>query len=890
MTLVWLAMGLTAQMVAQVDNGAVRVRIVRQGAELVEELSAKDRQGVYRQILVSATHPDAKPNGNGAGSSALRGSSVGLFDAPPSFRFTQAKANGRTLTLTSKLGEWSVTKTIEVPAGGVDIVETVDAKTTSAYPQIRYLLNSYAFAPGKPDETWTPGLRPNDGDVIGDHWFRAPAAVLRKGSLAATVMPDLDVLSENRPIPTILDLDVANGVTKAPLVSYGFCDHRLSAHVRYTSDDSMTRPVPWQLKLRSQIRLDADATPGSPVSDAATYMWNRYGHRYFGKVLPQVMSFADYAELCYPAAFNEKMTGGWFERNIDGHICGGLPSGWGLDKGWVSWQCWFNQVRSAWGLRWWGKKLNHPDWVAKSEKMLNLALAAPVKQGACPTTYMSRTNEWKGALISPTADCYYDIPSIAWKSIWLLRWYSLPDCPRKTDIAKQLSDTYALMRRIQRADGSFPSWLTKNLKVASPLDRSAQSALPVWFIEEYADSPLGRDAKADDAIHRGVAFLEGAPVSNRLYYDFETFFSCSPKTCLQQNELIDDARMWDPHTMQPPQNTLSMQWCAEALFRASSLRWGRAERFAPGTAPSKAMMALDTMNMYQNVWPISYRPVAYTYGGFGVQNSDGEYDDARQAQFGSTLCDFGAKLGRQDLFERGVAAIRASLTLVNVPNDPYQVYPNPNYPVGLEPENCGHGGANEQDGRSGFDWAEGSGLASAAEVMDKYGSTYQGKNWTVKIDATPAPYVPPTPLTDPAFEFTQPKLAGWQVDGNFLNWPTRSNRYDFNANGKPFIGTCEDGRGWFDDTYTGTLVSPTFVTTKSSIHLLVGGGSGDTVGVELIDEKGQRLAVARGNDDERMHEVTWSTAALKGKKLRIRIFDNAKGPWGHINVGNIQCR
>jgi len=881
-------MGLAGPVVAQVDNGAVRVTVIRQGGELVEELSAKDKSGTYQPILVSATHPKARSLDGNRSTLALKGSSAStLFDAPPSFRFVSAVAKGRTITLRSKIGMWSVTKTIEVPATGLNIVETVDADTPESFPQVRYLLNTYAFAPGKPDETWTPGLRPHDNEVIGDHWFRAPAAILRKGNLAATVMPDLDVLANNRPIPTILDLDVANGVTAAPLVSYGFCDHKLVGHVRYATDDSMIRPVPWQLRLRSQIRLDANAKLGSPIADASDYMWNRYGHRYFDKILPQVMSYADYAELCYPAAFNEKMTGGWFEREINGQTCGGLPSGWGLERGWVSWQCWFNQVRSAWGLHWWGKKLNHADWVDKSNKMLNLALAAPMNKGACPTTYMSRTNEWKGALITPTGDCYYDIPSIAWKSIWLLRWYSLPDCPRKAEIAKQLNDTFAMMLRIQRSDGSFPSWLTKDLKVAAPLARSAQSALPLWFMEEYAGSPLGKGADVHEPIRRGANFLQGEPVSKALYYDFETFFSCSPKECLQLNNVIDDVRMWDRHTMQPPQNTLSMQWSAEALFRASMAPGTRHEAFiAP--LKDKAMMALNAMNMYQNVWPISYRPVAYTYGGFGVQNSDGEYDDARQAQFGSTLCDFGARLGRQDLFERGVAAIRASLTLVNVPNDPYQVYPNANYPVGLEPENCGHGGSNEQNGRSGFDWAEGSGLASAAEVMEKYGPTCTTRTWSVKIDATPPPLVAAKVMANPVFDFSQWNLRGWTIDGTFLHWPTRSNRSNFNAQKKPFIGTCEDGRGWFEDAYIGTMVSPSFKVTKSAIKLMVGGGSGEDVGVELIDETGKRLAVAHGNDDEAMHQVTWPASGYAGKTLRIRIFDNSKGPWGHVNVGNIR--
>jgi hypothetical protein len=874
----WLAMMVAApQLVATVENGAIRVRAVRSGGEIVEELSARDKGGAYRTILVSPTHPMAGPRPTTPVGNLIRGSESGLFDAAPTFRFATATVSGNTLKLTSTVGPWSVTKLITLPAKGNIAEITLSATTQDPYPQVRYFLNSYAFAPGKPDETWAPGLRPNDGDVIGDHFFRAPAAILRKGSLAATVMPDLDVLAENRPIPTILDLDVKSAVVPTPIVSYGFADHRLAGHVRFSHDASMVRPTPWELKLHSQIRLDADASVGSPVNAAAGYMWERYGHRYFDKVLPQVMPFADYARLCYPAAFNEKMTGGWFQRTIDGQVCGGVPSGWGLTDGWVSWQCWFNQLRSAWGLRWWGKKLGEADWVDKADKMLNLALAAPMNQGACPTTYLSKTNEWRGSLIMPTPDCYYDIPSIAWKGIWLARWSKLPDCPRRDEVRKQMTAIRDLMVRIQRPDGSFPSWLTKELKVAAPLDRSAQGSLPVWFLQEYVDAmgpSSGHDSTAS-AIDRGAQFLMKNVVDQRRYYDFETFFSCSPKPCRQLNGLIDDVAMWDPHSMQPPQNTLCMQWSAEAIHRAKRLN-GQAQ----------ALNALDTMAMYQNVWPISYRKAAYTYGGFGVQNSDGEYNDARQAQFGVTLCDFGAQLGRRDLFERGVAAVRASLTLVNVPGDPYGVYPNPNYPPGLEPENTGHGGTDQQDGRTGFDWGEGSGLAAAAELIDRYGETYKGNGWDVRIDATPPPPAKPVPLSNPQFDFTDPRMPGWTIDATFLNWPTRSTRMDFNRQGLPFIGTCEDGHGGFDDSFTGSMISPPFTVTGSTIRLLVGGGSGNGVGVELLDANGKRVAVARGANEERMREVTWPVT--NSGPYRIRIFDEEKEGWGHINVGRIR--
>jgi hypothetical protein len=944
--------------IVTISGSDCEVRIQKVNGELLEEIYVRDAKGKPRLVLLTPSDPRLKLGATVVKPSAIQATSTGLFQTAPTFAFTDYKRDGDTLILTSRAGDWNIEKRIVVPKTGTELDVKLRATTDGPYPQVRYLLATYAFAPdgqrmsayGKPDSTWAPGFRPGDHQVMGDHFFRAPAVVAQKGALAATLMPDLDILAENRPIPTIIDLDCKNGVVDAPLLSYGFADYKLVGHVYFTNDASMVRPVPWDLQLGMKVLLDGKAEPMAAYRKAPEAMWARYGEKYFDKILPQAMPFADYARVCYPAAFNEKMTGGWFEHTIDGQVCGGLPAGWGLTNGWVSWQGWFNQLRSAWGLRWWGKKLGEKDWVDKADKMLNLALAAPMNQGAVPTTYLSKTKEWKGTLISPSPECYYDLTNMAWKGIWMMKWLEFEDCPRRDEIVHQVREMAGLMTRFQAVDGSFPTWLTKDLKVVPILDRSAQSALPTWFMAQYLIAEtawLGNDVQRLkqmiekgslaselkpelDRLERTISGLKDQPervaqagsflatqvIPKQRYYDFETFFSCSPKQCLQQNRVIDDLKMWDQHTMQAPQNTLCMQWSAEALRAIASNefqdlfdRYSRLEASLPGReknvstakgytpmakrlAPS--LIALDIMALYQNVWPISYRKVAYTYGGFGVQNSDGEYNDARQAQFGSTLCDFGAQLGRKDYFQRGVAAIRASLTLINHPlHEKLGIYPNPNYPLGLQPENDGHGGTDQQNGRTGFDWGEGSGLASAAEIMDKYGSEYTHKSgWKVKIDAVP-PTVEETFPDAKVLDMTNWRMPGWTFEGDFLHWPTRSRRLNFNAGGKPFIGTCEDGKGGFDDEFTGTITSPKFICYSPTIKLRVGGGSGPGVYVELLDGEGKRLAIARGKNSEAMEEVTWNTGVGEASThsatiLQIRIVDKEKEGWGHINVGNIR--
>lgn len=731
----------------------VRLHLERANAEIIERFYVKDKAGKEHLILVSPTAPGLpfEPTTN---LTAYQPTKTKIYVAAPTFRFTDFKTDktSKTVTLESKTDQGDFTKTIEIPTTGHEIKVILTAQLKAPNPSLGSLLLSYAFTPdgkpltkgGKPDSTFLPGIRPKDDNVVGDHFFRAPAAIAQQGPLAALILPDLDVLKDNRPTPTILDLDCKNGVVDAPLLTYGFAHFKWSGHVYYSTVPTPIANVPQTLNLAETILLNADAEPHAAYAEANKYSWDKYGHPNLDKILPQAMPFADYAKYCYPAAFSEFIGDnklGWFEQDINGKTCGGIPAGWGYDQGLVSWQCWFNNLRSGYGLRKWGQKLNNADWVQKADKMLNLALAAPLDKGACPTTYNSRKKEWVGCLMqpdNPVGKAYYDLPNMAWKGIWLLRWANdFKDCPRRGEILDQCRQMADCMMREQNTDGSIPSWLTQDQKLVPVLDHSAQTALPAWFLfnlSEQQNAPAGFNEKAKAAALKAADFLSKQVVDGQYYYDFETFFSCSAKACTQINGTVDNEAMRDPHTLQPPQNTLSMQWTAEAL---------RAAYHATKSKPylTQALKALEKMDLYQVVWPISYRHAAYTYGGFGVQNSDGEYNDARQAQFGETLCDFGAELNRKDLFERGVAATRASLTLINHPlHDEAGIYPAPNYPPGLEPENTGHNGDDEQDGRTGFDWGEGSGLTTMAILLDKYGDAYDGGTWRVGING-----VAPTP-------------------------------------------------------------------------------------------------------------------------------------------------
>jgi hypothetical protein len=124
--------------------------------------------------------------------------------------------------------------------------------------------------------------------------------------------------------------------------------------------------------------------------------------------------------------------------------------------------------------------------------------------------------------------------------------------------------------------------------------------------------------------------------------------------------------------------------------------------------------AMDRLSLYQQVWDPPFLHFD-GFGGYGVMNTDGEWNDARQAQFADTHLDFYRILGETEHLERALAACRAGFTTVFLPASS-AVYPTGWYrePRGLAAENHAHGGTDHLCGVSGFDWGSGSALSTAA--------------------------------------------------------------------------------------------------------------------------------------------------------------------------------
>jgi sucrose-6-phosphate hydrolase SacC (GH32 family) len=94
------------------------------------------------------------------------------------------------------------------------------------------------------------------------------------------------------------------------------------------------------------------------------------------------------------------------------------------------------------------------------------------------------------------------------------------------------------------------------------------------------------------------------------------------------------------------------------------------------------------------------------------------------------------------------------------------------------------------------------------------------------------------------------------------------------------------------DDSTGMMESPEFTIQRRYIAFLIGGGKNpEKLSVQLVID-GQVVRTATGPNEqaggsEALVQDSWDVAELMNQKGRIRIIDDAKGGWGHINVDHI---
>ena len=656
----------------------------------------------------------------------------------------------------------------------------VRARLNSNPPRVEYLLSTFLFESEELDYTHAPCMKREPADVIADRVFHSAATIFQSGPLVAALVPDLDLLKTHlvyardaRPIdgqrqfrilqppetvtmPVILDVDLESGLTRYPVFSYGFADYLTQQHMYWRHDNSKGAFVRTlstkKLHYGFDLFVSAEAKPHTGYQAISRHLWTRYGSHYLREPKPQAMPFSEYAAVCYPAAFEYRgdtaqdtkryserkaydpehsgSLPSWLEFEVDGRPAGGIratPSQWYYD---IQFMGWWNNIHLAQGMNYWGVRRNDQSLVEKARRIVTLALSAPQNDGIFPAVYNYKDRRWYGcywkmdAAYDPTvlprywdfSSDYYQTCSASKTAALLLRYHKhyAPDArivPYVTPYANFISTHLD-------PNGCLPAWFTRDLSPVAQLRFNAEGGVHVWLLAELFS--VTGETKYLDTARRLADFLIANILPQQRWYDFETFYSCASKP----------EATYDRWTGQWPRCTLSMIWAVDgltALYECTgdSELLGAAERVA------------DYLSLYQSVWQPPFIITAYAFGGFISQNSDAEWLDMRQCLCGEALVRIGKLTGRQDLLERGVAALRSAFSLINHPRHIANgIFPTPSYPLGITAENIDHEGLPQLPLRSGSDWGEGGALASAAEVLRSIGGLYLDfkKNIAVGVD------------------------------------------------------------------------------------------------------------------------------------------------------------
>jgi hypothetical protein len=622
------------------------------------------------------------------------------------------------------------------------------------------------FAQYEPlDFCWIPHLRREPDGVIGDQIFRSPAVIYQTGKIMAALVPDLDVLAGHRAMPAALDAQLENAAAGAPAFWYGFCNYKNDGHLFFRQSPPVKETIKGELVYACDLLVSARTPERHAHRDVAAHLWRRYGSKLIGNEAPQTLPYEDYARRAYGYAFERG--GIWREFEIGGEAVGGTivqtfagPVSPGVMKkaeieGLLKMQkviprlhgiatekilsttvmndiverymhyapktipplimniAWFNNMRTAYGAYAYGELLNDDNVKSRAVKMKELALRAPGEAGlmrSCCYVPDEGGPIWVQGTKAFEAVREYHLPDSAWTGWWMLRWYEeLEKDARLLDRAKEFGGAF---RALQQESGAIPGWArvrSGGLIPHAKMIESAQTAAPGMFLAR-----LGRVAghmPSLAAAERAARFMIEKVFPENKWWDFETFFSCSKK----------DFGMRDTGTGLHCMNNLCMYWTAE-MMRELYEATGKAAYLEHG------LRALDLMLMWQQVWNVPYISIN-TFGGFGVMNTDGEWNDARQSMFAESLMAYYELTGEREYFERGVAALRASFTTMLTPGNRAVAPGNMGMYIekdeGATYENFAHLGYDRRaPGYIMFDWGSGGACSAAARMTRRYGEIY----------------------------------------------------------------------------------------------------------------------------------------------------------------------
>ncbi len=141
-------------------------------------------------------------------------------------------------------------------------------------------------------------------------------------------------------------------------------------------------------------------------------------------------------------------------------------------------------------------------------------------------------------------------------------------------------------------------------------------------------------------------------------------------------------------------------------------------------------------------------------------------------------------------------------------------------------------------------------------------------------------------------DFEKDTYAPWKVTGEAFGPRPAKGALPGQMPVKGFHGKGLANSFFKGDNSTGTLTSPEFRLERKFIAFLIGGGKNEEkLALQLLVD-GKVVRTATGPNDkpggsEALAAESWDVAEFAGRNGTLRIVDDAKGGWGHLNVDQI---
>ncbi len=601
----------------------------------------------------------------------------------------------------------------------------------------------------EPDFTWVPHLRPKKNLVIGDHVYRSPVIVYKKGKYALAFIPDLKTLKNNRPYQSFIDFDLkAKDFKERPEISYCFGNYQPTGHIFFKHIPSKEWKIEsnTDLTFRYYIIVFKEKSEMEILQYLNNFFWEKYGKKLLYENLePQILPYDINVDEGFKAIIERHKY--WCDFKINQENCGGFwQRTWiGKDKQPIKFvkpdeiykiinyhfniqrvaqiwnNAWFLNIRTAYGFRYFGEFWKNSSLIDKASKMFNTILNLPRINGVFPsvifpesqnTNKFSTVNGLKAFIYSEE----FHVVDSCLSMYWVLKYLqTFGDIKEKVlDRCYELID---LLEKIQLENGAIPTFLSyknneKDPTISKDLINSASSGAPLMFLLEFYK--ITKEEKIVQVCRKIANYIQTEIISKDKWHDFEPFYSCK---CRSLN-------FFDDYTNCNLMGTLCMYWCAEG-FKELYKVTGSIEYLIAGER------TIAILSLFQQIWNIPYISIN-TFGGFGVQNTDAELNDARQALFVRTYMEYYLITDNREYMERGIAALRASWTLQLLKE--YQTISPGNLKAietidgidkGCVCENYGHLGKDERvSGYIMFDWGVGSAATATAYVKEHFGDLF----------------------------------------------------------------------------------------------------------------------------------------------------------------------